>query len=123
MNAQQSHLLERLLDKYLSRMARGLAAGRKAKLEATDMGRVTFAWAGGLAVGEPHYYRIQGPSFHVEYDNMHVGRDFESDFGRDLVRALPERAAPALTGPPTRPRVSHPPLRPGALVSLSAPLA
>ena len=94
LDARQSALLVRLLDTYLSRMAPDLAAPRRAALEATDFARVTFAWAGGMAPGEPHYYRIQGPSFLVEYDNTQsnanhihtVWRDFEGDFGRDLLR-------------------------------------
>lgn len=55
---------------------------------------VHFAWAGSLERGEPHYYRIQGPTFVVEYDNTQnnanhvhsVWRDFEGDFGRDILR-------------------------------------
>jgi len=94
LDAQQSALLVRLLDEYLSRMAPDLAARRRAALEQTDFTRVTFAWAGGTAPGEPHYYRIQGPSFLVEYDNTQsnanhihtVWRDFAEDFGRDLLR-------------------------------------
>jgi hypothetical protein len=94
LDAQQSALLVRLLDEYLGRMAPDLAARRRAALEATDFARVTFAWAGSMASGEPHYYRIQGPSFLVEYDNTQsnanhihtVWRDFAGDFGRDLLR-------------------------------------
>jgi hypothetical protein len=90
----QSALLVRLLDEYLSRMAPNLAAARRAKLERTDFGRVTFAWAGAIEVGAPHYYRIQGPSFLIEFDNTQnnanhihtVWRDFNGDFGRDLLR-------------------------------------
>jgi hypothetical protein len=41
------------------------------------------------------YYRIQGPTFIIEYDNVQndanhihtVWRDFDGDFGRDLLRA------------------------------------
>jgi len=44
--------------------------------------------------GAKHYYRIQGPTFLVEYDNTQndgnhvhsVWRDFDGDFGRDLLR-------------------------------------
>jgi hypothetical protein len=40
-----------------------------------------------------HYYRIQGPTFLVEFDNTQnranhihqVWRDFKGDFGRDLL--------------------------------------
>ncbi|MGH7470239.1 MAG: DUF3500 domain-containing protein [Longimicrobiales bacterium] len=90
----QSTMLVRLLDEYLNRMAPELARQRRARLERTDFGRVTFAWAGTLEVGGPHYYRIQGPTFLIEYDNTQneanhihsVWRDFDGDFGRDLLR-------------------------------------
>jgi hypothetical protein len=90
----QSARLVRLLDEYLDRMAPDLAAARRAKLESSDLKQITFAWAGSTEVGQPHYYRIQGPSFLVEYDNTQndanhihsVWRDFAGDFGRDLLR-------------------------------------
>jgi len=48
---------------------------------------------GGIEKGEPHYYRIQGTTFLVEYDNTQndanhihsVWRDFKGDFGVDLL--------------------------------------
>ena len=59
------------------------------------------AWMGGLGRGEPHYYRVQGPTFLIEYDctqnganHVHsVWRDFEGDFGVDL-RAEHHRNSP-----------------------------
>jgi hypothetical protein len=91
---QQAAILVRLLDVYLGRMADPLAARRRAALERTDFDKVAFAWAGSTRRGEPHYYRIQGPSFLVEFDNTQNGanhihsvwRDFDRDFGRDLLR-------------------------------------
>jgi hypothetical protein len=90
----QAAILVRLIDVYLGRMAEPLAAQRRAALERTDFAEVAFAWAGSTRPGEAHYYRIQGPSFLVEYDNTQananhihtVWRDFEGDFGRDLLR-------------------------------------
>jgi hypothetical protein len=58
---------------------------------------------GGLERGDPHYYRVQGPTFLIEYDctqddanHTHaVWRDFEGDFGVDLLaEPPPELAAP-----------------------------
>jgi hypothetical protein len=94
LDPRQVDQLVRLLDEYLGRMSDELAASRRARIEASDLARITFAWAGSLAAGEPHYYRIQGPSFLVEYDNTQndanhihsVWRDFDGDFGRDLLR-------------------------------------
>ena len=91
---EQRVILVRLLDVYLGRMAEPLAARRRAALERTDFDKVAFAWAGSTRRGEAHYYRIQGPSFLVEYDNTQNGanhihtvwRDFDGDFGRDVLR-------------------------------------
>jgi hypothetical protein len=90
----QAAILVRLLDVYLGRMAEPLAERRRAALERTDFDEVAFAWAGSTRPGQAHYYRIQGPSFLVEYDNTQnnanhihtVWRDFDGDFGRDLLR-------------------------------------
>jgi hypothetical protein len=68
LRADQVQLLVRLIDEYLGRMAEPLAERRRAALEQTDLGEVAFAWAGSLERGRPHYYRIQGPSFLIEYD-------------------------------------------------------
>ena len=54
---------------------------------------VHFAWAGSQDPAEPHYWRLHGPRFLVEYDcvqdranHIHtVWRDPVSDFGRDLL--------------------------------------
>ncbi|HEX6059070.1 MAG TPA: DUF3500 domain-containing protein [Gemmatimonadaceae bacterium] len=91
---EQAAILLRLLEVYLGRMAEPLAARRRASLERTDFAELAFAWAGSTRRGEAHYYRIQGPSFLVEYDNTQNGanhihtvwRDFDGDFGRDLLR-------------------------------------
>ena len=91
---EQAAILVRLLEVYLGRMAEPLAVRRRAALERTDFDEVAFAWAGSTRRGEAHYYRIQGPSFLVEYDNTQndanhihsVWRDFDGDFGRDLLR-------------------------------------
>ena len=55
---------------------------------------IYFAWAGVIEVGGPHYYRVQSPSFLVEYDctqdnanHIHsVWRDFNGDFGMDVLK-------------------------------------
>lgn len=90
--AQRKQLVG-LLDVYLSRMAPALAADRSRRLREAGFERIHFAWAGGFERGEGHYYRIQGPTFLVEYDNTQDGanhihtvwRDFEGDFGEDLL--------------------------------------
>jgi hypothetical protein len=90
----QRRLLEKLLDVYLGRVADDLAAARLEQIRGAGIEKVTFGWAGSGEPGRPHYYRMQGPTFLVEYDNVQneanhihsVWRDFDGDFGRDLLR-------------------------------------
>jgi hypothetical protein len=90
---KQQEILMNLLNEYASRHAPDIAANRLDRVRAAGLGRIFFAWAGGFEKGQPHYYRIQGPSFLVEYDNIQnnanhihtVWRDFNADFGADLL--------------------------------------
>jgi hypothetical protein len=94
MTPAQRDLLMRLIDAYAGLMATDLAAERLAKIKAAGIDQVAFAWAGPLERGAQHYYRVQGPTFLIEYDNSQnsgnhvhsIWRDFNGDFGRDLLR-------------------------------------
>jgi len=94
MTPSQRELLMKLVDVYVSLMASDLAAERMARLRKAGIEKIAFAWAGEAERGKKHYYRIQGPTFLVEYDNTQddanhihsVWRDFEGDFGQDLLR-------------------------------------
>ncbi|MEZ4681064.1 MAG: DUF3500 domain-containing protein [Caldilineaceae bacterium] len=54
---------------------------------------IRFAWAGSREYRSPQYYRIQGPTFLLEFDNSRNGgthihsvwRDFAEDFGAHLL--------------------------------------
>jgi Protein of unknown function (DUF3500) len=79
---------------YLANHPAALARDALARIErAGGLGRVRFGWAGTTRRGEPHYYRLQGPTFVLEFDNSRnsgthihsVWRDFERDFGRHLL--------------------------------------
>jgi hypothetical protein len=90
----QRDLLQKLIETYTAQMADDVGAERLAKIRQAGLEKVTFAWAGETEPGKKHYYRIQGPTFLVEYDNTQndgnhvhsVWRDFTGDFGRDLLR-------------------------------------
>jgi hypothetical protein len=90
----QFDMLAGLIDEYLSTMPPEIARQRMAAIRNSGMELVHFGWAGGVEPGQPHYYRIQGTTFLVEYDNVQNGanhihtvwRDFDGDFGRDLLR-------------------------------------
>jgi hypothetical protein len=94
MGPASRQVLGTLLETYTSLMTPALAAERMAKVKAAGIDKIHFAWAGGTEKGDPHYYRVQGPTFLIEYDNTQndanhvhtVWRDFHGDFGRDLLR-------------------------------------
>jgi Protein of unknown function (DUF3500) len=75
-------------------MADDIAADRLTRIEKAGWDKVAFAWAGRLERGQKHYYRVQGPTFLIENDNTQddgnhvhsVWRDFNGDFGEDLLR-------------------------------------
>jgi len=90
----QRELLMSLIDVYAGLMAADVAAERMDRLKKAGLDNIAFAWAGETEKGKKHYYRLQGPTFLVEYDNTQndgnhihsVWRDFNGDFGRDLLR-------------------------------------
>jgi hypothetical protein len=63
------------------------------KIRNTGFDQIKFAWMGGLEKGQGHYYRVQGSTFLIEYDNTQndanhihcVWRDFNGDWGQDVL--------------------------------------
>ena len=94
LDPSQRALLMRVIEAYTSVMADDIAADRIAEIRDAGLDDIGFAWAGPVERGEPHYYRVQGPTFLIEYDNTQgdgnhvhpVWRDFTGDFGRELLR-------------------------------------
>lgn len=94
LKGNQRELLMKVIDAYSSAMAADISADRMARLQKAGIDKIGFAWAGEAERGKKHYYRVQGPTFLIEYDNTQddanhihsVWRDFDGDFGRDLLR-------------------------------------
>jgi hypothetical protein len=94
LNNDQKNLVNKLIVTYLSSMSSKLANARMAMLRTEDKNDIRFGWAGGLVRGEPHYYRLQGKTFLIEFDNTQnnanhihmVWRDFNGDYGEDLLK-------------------------------------
>jgi hypothetical protein len=92
MSAAQRDLLVRLIVEHAAAQTDAVAAERLTRARAR-LDDVKFAWMGGLEKGQGHYYRIQGPTFLIEFDNTQdnanhihqVWRDFRGDWGRDLL--------------------------------------
>jgi hypothetical protein len=94
MTKEQKAMLGKLIDVYLGNVTTDLAKTRREKMQKAGKDKITFGWAGSTERNKGHYYRVQGPTFLIEYDNTQnnanhihsVWRDFGSDFGHDYLR-------------------------------------
>jgi hypothetical protein len=69
LNSDQRDLLQRLVNVYIDAVPEDVAAQRRAAIDQAGWDSVHFAWAGALEPGIGHYYRIQGPTFWIEFVN------------------------------------------------------
>lgn len=91
---EQRKKLRELIHVYVHRLRPEVAKEDLAAIKEAGMNKIVFAWAGEVEKGKPHYYRVQGPTFLLEYANTQnnanhvhaVWRDFAGDFGRDLLK-------------------------------------
>ena len=100
LNKEQQTQLTKLIQEYINRHRAVVAKEDWEKIEKGGLNKIRFSWAGSIRAFEPHYYRIQGPTFLLEYANTQNGanhihatwRDFNGDFGRDLLREHVKKA-------------------------------
>lgn len=89
----QRNLLMKLIEEYAQAMPATVAKQRLDKLHYDGLDKIHFAWAGATEPGVGHYYRVQGPSFLIEFVNTQpdaagnpanhihcVWRDLHGDF-------------------------------------------
>lgn len=94
MTPEQQTILTELIDCYLDNFRTELCRSDRQKIAEAGLEKIHFAWAGFIQPKKPHYYRVQGPTFILEYDNTqnkanHIHttwRDTENDFGKNLLK-------------------------------------
>jgi hypothetical protein len=88
----QQGLIMEIVQSYLGSLHETASAPILGRIQAAGLEQLRFGWAGALEPRKPHYYRIQGPTFLLEFDNSRNGgthihsvwRDFDEDFGHHL---------------------------------------
>jgi hypothetical protein len=88
-------LLLQLIKLYIHRYTTLFADQMLKEIQSAGLDKLWFTWAGYTEhmLGKPYYYRIQGPTIIIEYDNSQnnanhvhtVIRDLKNDFGGDLL--------------------------------------
>lgn len=92
-NNQKKIFLD-LLNVFVRNYELGFSKKLMTKIEKAGIENLSFAWAGSLAPGAGHYYRIQGPMLLIEYDNTQTNanhvhttvRDLTNDFAEDILK-------------------------------------
>ncbi|MCA8997274.1 MAG: DUF3500 domain-containing protein, partial [Planctomycetaceae bacterium] len=69
LNGDQRNLLLSLVNEYANAMPDRVARQRVDKIHFDGLNDVHFAWAGATEPGIGHYYKIQAPSFLIEFVN------------------------------------------------------
>lgn len=92
---EHQQMLLQLVQLYLHRYSKPFAAIMYKEIKDSGLDNLWFTWAGYTEsiIGRPYYYRIQGPTIIIEYDNSQnnanhihtVIRDLKNDFGGDLL--------------------------------------
>jgi len=88
-------LFLQLLTMYIHRYTKLFADNMLKQIQTAGLDNLWFTWAGYTehVIGKPYYYRIQGPTIIIEYDNSQnnanhihtVIRDLTNDFGGDML--------------------------------------
>jgi hypothetical protein len=92
MSPAEAERLKELIAVYAANLTPDLASFRLQRLQEAGMENISFLWVGSFNQDQPYYYRIQGPTFLIEFnleDDNHihsVWRDFNGDFGEDLLQ-------------------------------------
>lgn len=91
---QQQQFLQ-LINLYVHRYTKLFADQMLKEIQHAGLNNLRFAWAGAQEpmIGKAHYYRVQGPTIIIEYDNSQnnanhvhtVIRDLKRDFGGDVL--------------------------------------
>jgi len=89
MSEDQKKLVQELLSEYLKNLPADIEQERRDAINAAGVDKLYFAWFGQSELHEAHHYRLQGPTFVIEYNNTqnnanHVHsmwRNLAGDFG------------------------------------------
>ena len=103
MTATQRQQAMALIETYVRNVRQDVAQVELDRVTAAGIETLHFAWAGSHTPGQPHYYRLHGPTLVIEYDNTQNGANHvhsiwhnpTNSFGQDLLQAHYKEAHPA----------------------------
>jgi hypothetical protein len=84
MSDDQKKLLEDLLSEYLRNMPPSIEQDRRRELQEAGLAQIHFAWWGESELHQRHHYRVQGPTFVIEYNNTQNNANHVHSMWRSL---------------------------------------
>ena len=97
LTAEQQQKLKALMTVYTAKMRPAVSKERWELIENAGFEKISFSWSGGDRAGVGHYYRVEGPTFVIEFINVQpdaagnpanhihcVWRDMQGDFDLPL---------------------------------------
>jgi len=84
MSDAQKKLLAELLTEYLKNMPADIEKVRRAAMNKAGIDSIHFAWWGDSELHKRHEYRIQGPTFLIEYNNTQNNANHVHSIWRDM---------------------------------------
>ncbi|MDZ4687812.1 MAG: DUF3500 domain-containing protein [Planctomycetaceae bacterium] len=84
MSTQQKELLQSLLSEYLQNVPADVSEERRQRINAAGLDNIYFAWWGDPDLNQRHHYRVQGPTFVIEYNNTQNDANHVHSMWRDL---------------------------------------
>jgi hypothetical protein len=84
MSDGQKKLMQTLLSEYLKNMPGDVERQRRGEINKAGIQNIYFAWWGSEKQNERHYYRVQGPTFLIEYNNTQNSANHVHSIWRNL---------------------------------------
>ncbi|MFP6770259.1 MAG: DUF3500 domain-containing protein, partial [Planctomycetaceae bacterium] len=84
MNPVQKKLMQTLLTEYLRNMPGDVERQRRTEINKAGLENIYFAWWGSEKLNQRHYYRVQGPTFLIEYNNTQNSANHVHSIWRNL---------------------------------------
>lgn len=88
MSPDQRQLLAQVMTEYLKNMPSDVEQKRRSEVNAAGIDKIYFAWWGDQERNQRHYYRIQGPTFIIEYNNTQNDANHVHSMWRQLAGDL-----------------------------------
>lgn len=84
MSEDQKKLIQDLLSEYLKNLPADIEQERRAAINSAGVDKLYFAWYGLSELHEPHHYRVQAPTFVIEYNNTQNNANHVHSMWRNL---------------------------------------